>query len=98
VHRRWTEAEIIYTEKLIEDFNKGVLPISPGEKLTKYLSQELACKPDRIRRKLKQIKYDRTKVFAPIATSVKNKKELKQSEDELYQLKQKFTASRRSTN
>ena len=38
---KWTPEEEIYTTKIINDFNKGLLPLAPGTTLRSYLSEKL---------------------------------------------------------
>lgn len=38
---KWTAEEEVYTTKIINDFNKGLLPLAPGTTLRSYLSEKL---------------------------------------------------------
>ena len=38
---KWTPEEEVYTTKIINDFNKGLLPLAPGTTLRSYLSEKL---------------------------------------------------------
>lgn len=38
---KWTPEEEMYTTRIINDFNKGLLPLAPGTTLRSYLSEKL---------------------------------------------------------
>ncbi len=38
---KWTPEEEVYTTRIINDFNKGLLPLAPGTTLRSYLSEKL---------------------------------------------------------
>ena len=48
---KWTQEEEAYVERIISDFNGGLLDVAPGTKLRSYLSDKLNCDPMRITKK-----------------------------------------------
>ena len=48
---KWTVEEERYVERVIRDFNSGLLPATPGTTLRNYLSEKLNCDPMRITKK-----------------------------------------------
>jgi len=48
---KWTQEEQIYAERLIRNFEAGLLPLENGATLRAYLSKKLNCDPMRISKK-----------------------------------------------
>ena len=48
---KWTAEEEAYVERVIRDFNGGLLDAAPGTTLRSYLSAKLNCDPMRISKK-----------------------------------------------
>ncbi|KAH8085017.1 hypothetical protein JL720_7732 [Aureococcus anophagefferens] len=48
---KWTVEEERYVERVIRDFNNGLLHAAPGTTLRNYLSEKLNCDPMRITKK-----------------------------------------------
>ena len=48
---KWTVEEERYVERVIRDFNSGLLHAAPGTTLRNYLSEKLNCDPMRITKK-----------------------------------------------
>ena len=48
---KWTQEEEAYVERVIRDFNGGLLDAAPGTTLRSYLSDKLNCDPMRITKK-----------------------------------------------
>ena len=48
---KWTQEEEAYAERVIRDFNGGLLDAAPGTTLRSYLSDKLNCDPMRITKK-----------------------------------------------
>eukprot|EP00629_Pelagomonadales_sp_RCC1024_P011163 CAMPEP_0119275982 /NCGR_PEP_ID=MMETSP1329-20130426/14658_1 /TAXON_ID=114041 /ORGANISM="Genus nov. species nov., Strain RCC1024" /LENGTH=58 /DNA_ID=CAMNT_0007276403 /DNA_START=107 /DNA_END=280 /DNA_ORIENTATION=- len=48
---KWTIEEEEYVERVIKDFNSGLLDAAPGTTLRSYLADALACDPMRITKK-----------------------------------------------
>ena len=48
---KWTQEEEAYAERVIRDFNGGLLDAAPGTTLRSYLSDKLNCAPMRITKK-----------------------------------------------
>ena len=48
---KWTTEEQNYLDKIVEDFEKGLLPISRGTSLRLLLSKVLNCDPMRLTKK-----------------------------------------------
>ena len=53
---RWTAAETVYVDELIEKFEQGSLPIADGIKLNDFLAGMLQCKQSRLTKKMKNAK------------------------------------------
>lgn len=50
-HGKWTNEEQAYADRLIRDFEAGLLPLENGATLRAYLSRKLNCDPMRISKK-----------------------------------------------
>lgn len=48
---KWTLEESAYCDRLIDEFKKGMLPLSEGTTLRSFLSKLLHCDPMRISKK-----------------------------------------------
>ena len=48
---KWTAEEEAYVERIIHDFENGLLPVGVGVTLRSYLSEKLNCDPMRITKK-----------------------------------------------
>jgi hypothetical protein len=40
---KWTKEEEAYTDRLVSDFDAGLLPLANGETLRPYLAEQLNC-------------------------------------------------------
>jgi len=62
---KWTAEEENYTSCIIQDFNKGYLPIVAGTTLRSFLSEKLNCDPMRITKKFAGASCIGKQVFQP---------------------------------
>ena len=60
---KWTAEEEAYVERVIRDFNGGLLDAAPGTTLRSYLSAKLNCDPMRITKKFSGASCLGNKVF-----------------------------------
>mmetsp|Transcript_3145 Transcript_3145/g.12618 ORF Transcript_3145/g.12618 Transcript_3145/m.12618 type:complete len:306 (-) Transcript_3145:391-1308(-) len=62
---KWTPEEEAYVERIIHDFNAGLLDVPAGTTLRTYLSQKLNCDPMRITKKFTGASCIGKRVFHP---------------------------------
>ncbi|CAM9439204.1 unnamed protein product, partial [Hapterophycus canaliculatus] len=87
---KWTPEEEVYTTKIINDFNKGLLPLAPGTTLRSYLSEKLNCDPMRITKKFAGASCIGKRVFMPVERTPENLIETHRSRRELEEMARKF--------
>jgi hypothetical protein len=63
---KWTAEEEAYVERVIRDFNGGLLDAAPGTTLRSYLSAKLNCDPMRITKKFTGDSSIGKRVFHPL--------------------------------
>ncbi|CAM9244045.1 unnamed protein product, partial [Sphacelaria rigidula] len=87
---KWTPEEEVYTTRIINDFNKGLLPLAPGTTLRSYLSEKLNCDPMRITKKFAGASCIGKRVFMPIELTPENVEETARSRRDLEEMARKF--------
>ena len=85
---KWTSEEEAYCNKVINLFNKGLLPIPTGTTLRSYLSDKLNCDPMRITKKYSGPSCIGKQVFQPAPPEYLH--EMRDHEDELSRLEIEF--------
>ncbi|CAJ1946708.1 unnamed protein product [Cylindrotheca closterium] len=66
---RWTEGEVAFVDHLVQAFDKGVLPLPQGVKLSTFLGDVLLCKASRLTKKMKNARLS-TRSFEVKQTQV----------------------------
>eukprot|EP00953_Heterococcus_sp_UTEX-ZZ885_P000311 666-Heterococcus_DN1.PRE.1 len=89
---KWTTEEEEYSNRLIQEFKQGLLPLTDGTTLRTFLSIMLNCDPMRISKKFTGIKCIGKQVFkrSPADIERLTPAQVQRSRAELAALEQKF--------
>mmetsp|Transcript_8820 Transcript_8820/g.12280 ORF Transcript_8820/g.12280 Transcript_8820/m.12280 type:complete len:283 (-) Transcript_8820:438-1286(-) len=71
---KWTTEEERYVQKVVDDFNNGLLDAPAGTTLRNYLSEKLECDPMRITKKFTKENSIGKRVFHPVSIDDENEK------------------------
>ncbi|CAM9156221.1 unnamed protein product [Phaeothamnion confervicola] len=87
---KWTAEEEAFTNRIIQDFNNGLLPVVPGTTLRSYLSEKLHSDPMRITKKFAGASCIGKRVFQQCERSPANLALMRRSETELAEIEARF--------
>lgn len=89
---KWTLEEELYVQKIIHDFNTGMLPVPAGTTLRSYLSEKLNCDPMRITKKFTGDACIGKRVFHPLAPTALNEHKIQEAHATLQRLENQWLA------
>eukprot|EP00616_Rhizochromulina_sp_CCMP1243_P009266 CAMPEP_0118970552 /NCGR_PEP_ID=MMETSP1173-20130426/7423_1 /TAXON_ID=1034831 /ORGANISM="Rhizochromulina marina cf, Strain CCMP1243" /LENGTH=411 /DNA_ID=CAMNT_0006919927 /DNA_START=301 /DNA_END=1536 /DNA_ORIENTATION=+ len=88
---KWTTEEQTYADRLIRDFEAGILPLENGATLRAYLSKKLNCDPMRISKKFAGSRCLGKQIFLKRPTE--DTDQMKQEDEVLRKLEESFLQS-----
>lgn len=89
---KWTAEEERYVERIIHDFENGLLPVSVGVTLRGYLSEKLNCDPMRITKKFTGDASIGKRIFHPCERTPATADSLERAHRELQELEDAWRA------
>ena len=89
---KWTAEEEAYVERIIHDFENGLLPVGVGVTLRSYLSEKLNCDPMRITKKFTGSASIGKRIFHPCERTPATADSLARAHRELKELEDAWLA------